>query len=380
MLARILQEAGHVVGKCTTEGVYLRGQKVWEGDASGFKGAGWILTEPGITAAALETARGDLLNRGLFMKSADVAAMTNIQREHIGERGIETPEQMAALKKRVLDVASRAVVLNADDVHCLNVASAYPTERTILFSANATSDPIVRHLKAGGRAIAVDRSSAPGRILAFHGGETEEIIAVKEMPASLDGKLAINVMNAMAAAGLALGMGVSTSDIANGLRNFQLDAVDSPGRFTLLEDYPVTILASYGSNPAAILATLPAIASLPHSGTRFCLVTAPDNRPDDHFSSMAEGLAGHFDWYIIFEMKNFIRRHDSGWVPDLLEGHLRTEGVPQERIVKPGSLQEAVDFVLRHGTSDDLMVVLGAAMYELDKAIEGKRFRTGLDL
>ncbi|MEQ1843684.1 MAG: Mur ligase family protein, partial [Verrucomicrobiales bacterium] len=271
MLARILREAGHVVGKANTEGIYIDGQQVWQGDSSGFKGAGWVMTDPRVTAAALDTARGGLLTRGLYLSEVDVAVLTNIGLEHLGDRGIHSQEDMTAHKKRVTDAARKAVVLNADDPHCRRITQEYPLEKTILYTCEADNDFVSDHCSRGGRALCVDGSGESERIVFRDGGQSLEVIRVSAMPSARGGSLRFNVSNGLAAAGLAVGMGLSLEAVSKGLSRFQLDACDNPGRFTLLDEYGPAVLINYASNPLGLRSTVPAITAIPVSGRRFCL-------------------------------------------------------------------------------------------------------------
>ena len=55
--------------------------------------------------------RGGLLREGLYVDRCHVAALLNVGREQIGMDGIDTLEQMAALKQRVINAARDTVVL-----------------------------------------------------------------------------------------------------------------------------------------------------------------------------------------------------------------------------------------------------------------------------
>jgi cyanophycin synthetase len=65
-------------------------------DSSGYAGAARILNCFSITAAVLETARGDLQRNGLYVDRCDIAALPNVGWDHIGIDGIETLEQVAS--------------------------------------------------------------------------------------------------------------------------------------------------------------------------------------------------------------------------------------------------------------------------------------------
>ena len=95
------------------------------GDFAAFDGASVVLRDATVTAAALETARGGLIKRGMYLDRCDVAALLNVEREQIGIDGIETLDDMTALKRKVLDAARKAAVLNADDPRCLALAPEF---------------------------------------------------------------------------------------------------------------------------------------------------------------------------------------------------------------------------------------------------------------
>jgi UDP-N-acetylmuramyl tripeptide synthase len=111
MLAHILAEAGHTVGVASTDGITIGAERVGEDDSAGYAGAARVLNDPSISAAVLETARGSLLQLGLYIDRCDVAALLNIGREQVGIDGIDTLEQMTKLKRKVIDAARKTVVL-----------------------------------------------------------------------------------------------------------------------------------------------------------------------------------------------------------------------------------------------------------------------------
>jgi cyanophycin synthetase len=71
---------------------------VERGDWSGPLGAARVLGDPAVTAAVLETARGGLLRRGLVVRRADVAVITNVAEDHFGEYGVDSLDDLARVK------------------------------------------------------------------------------------------------------------------------------------------------------------------------------------------------------------------------------------------------------------------------------------------
>ena len=115
-----------------------------------------VLRDPSVSVAVLETARGGLLRKGLGYRSPDVAACINVSADHLGMNGVDTLEQLAAVKRIPIEVASDTVVLNADDYHCLRMAS-HARAKHICYVTTNPQNPLVRqHIRHGGRAVALD--------------------------------------------------------------------------------------------------------------------------------------------------------------------------------------------------------------------------------
>ena len=55
--------------------------------------------------AVLETARGGLLRAGMGYRHCDVGAVLNVTSDHLGLSGIDTLEQLAEVKRIVVEVA-----------------------------------------------------------------------------------------------------------------------------------------------------------------------------------------------------------------------------------------------------------------------------------
>ena len=59
-----------------------------------------VLRDPTVDVAVLETARGGILREGLGFKDCDVGAVTNVQPDHLGLKGIETVEDLGWVKRK----------------------------------------------------------------------------------------------------------------------------------------------------------------------------------------------------------------------------------------------------------------------------------------
>src|SRR5262249_54823456 len=142
-----------VVGATNTIGVTVARKEIAHGDLAGVPGAILALRDPTVTAAVLETARGGIVKWGIYPDSYDIAALLNVSPEQPEIDGIETVEQMAALKRRVLEGARDAVVLSAENSFCVAMIEDFRrSRRIILFSMDEQAPALREHLNGGGEA------------------------------------------------------------------------------------------------------------------------------------------------------------------------------------------------------------------------------------
>src|SRR6202035_608226 len=140
MLAHITKMAGYTPGLTTTDGVYIDGQRTVQGDMTGPVSARMVLADPQIDIAVLETARGGLLRAGMGVNEVNVGAVLNVQPDHLGLKGIDTLEQLAEVKRIVVEVATDCAVLNADDPLVLKM-SGYTEAKNICYVTRTRSTP-----------------------------------------------------------------------------------------------------------------------------------------------------------------------------------------------------------------------------------------------
>ena len=357
MLGRILACAGHTAGVVTTDGVVVGEEEVAKGDLAGSSGASIVLRDPTVTAAALETARGGLIKSGMYLDWCDVAALTNIGREQIGMDGIETVEDMAALKRKVLEAARKAVVLNADDLHCAAMSEDFAKSiRTILFSLDANSHVVRKHVANGGEAIVL---VGGGTIEIQNSSSPTHLLLVDELPSTMNGLIRANIANAMAAAGLAIGLGVAHEHICDGLRRYDNSIENARGRFSFVDGFPMKIMFDRAAQAPSYAAVMPVIDAMPVKGKRICAFTVAGNRPAWAFEETVAALIGHFDRYICFEFEEYRRGKKPGEITATLFEELKKAGIEQTRISVTQSNMEAARLIAGEAMEDDLVAVLG---------------------
>ena len=152
MLAHIHKLAGRHVGLTTTDGVYIDGQCTVKGDMTGPVATRMVLSDPFVDVAVLEIARGGLLRAGMGVRYCDVGAVLNVQSDHLGLKGVDTLEQLAQVKRIVVEVARDTAVLNADDPLCLRMADYTEAKHLCYVTMNPATSLVREHIRAGGRA------------------------------------------------------------------------------------------------------------------------------------------------------------------------------------------------------------------------------------
>jgi cyanophycin synthetase len=103
MVAHALSQKGMVVGMATTDGIYIGGELVVEGDTTGPISAQTVLSDPSVEIAVLETARGGILRSGLGYDWSDISVISNVRLDHVGQDGIETLDDLLHIKALVAE-------------------------------------------------------------------------------------------------------------------------------------------------------------------------------------------------------------------------------------------------------------------------------------
>ena len=358
MVAHLLKSAGHTVGMTSTDGVYIDGRLTVKGDMTGPTGAQMVLRDPEVDCAVLETARGGLLRSGMGYTRCDVGACLNIAADHLGLKGIDTLEQLAEIKRVIIEVAKNTAVLNADDVNCLQMAAYTDAEHVCYVTMNPAHDLVREHIRAGGRAVVLEKGINGEMITFYDNGAHIPVLWTHLIPATLEGKAMHNVQNAMFAAGIAYSMGKSLDDIRLGLRTFDTTFFQAPGRMNFFNEHPFKVLLDYAHNPAAVQMICRTVDRLDVDGRRLGVISAPGDRRDEDIREIAQIAAGHFDHFIC---KADDRRRGRGEdeVPQMLRQTLLDNGVEDDRITIIPDEAEAVDTALRAAQPGDLLVIFG---------------------
>ena len=361
MLAHIAKMAGYTPGLTTTDGVYIDGQRTVEGDMTGPVSTRMVLADPQIDLAVLEIARGGLLRAGMGVPSVNVGAVLNVQSDHLGMKGIDTLEQLAEIKRIIVEVAEDCAVLNADDPLVLKM-SGYTDAKVICYVTMNPQHGLVReHIRAGGRACALEAGVNGQMITLYDKGGHIPLLWTHLIPATLEGRAMHNVQNAMVAAAMAFSMGIKLDAIRQGLRTFDTTFFQAPGRMNVFNEHPFKVLFDYGHNAHAVGVMADLAQRLDVVGRRIVVLAGPGDRRDQDLREIADAVAGRFDHYIC-RRDDSLRGRASDEVPKIQAARLRERGVAESAISVIPDEQEAIEAGLGMSQAGDLLLVFADAL------------------
>jgi cyanophycin synthetase len=321
-------------------------------------------------------ARGGLIKYGLGFERCDVAVVTNIEWDHIGELGIESLDELAGIKKIVADSADRALVLNGDDPRCLGMASSDENRTVVLFSLTGENPQVLSHIANGGAAFFLKRRGEEQWICRAEAAGLADIIKVDELPVTHKGMARHNIQNAMAAMAAAEQLGLDMKDILAAARGFESSPAFNYGRLNFIGGLPFTLIVDYAHNKNGFDMLSTFIQGLGISGRKVCAFGLNGGRLSDARAiDTAKSLIPNFDVFAPFTWSSG-RRRRAGFSEVMREG-LVSAGVKQDCVSAFENEDDAIQFVLNSATQGDLVAILGGVKeHVLEAQIE--LFRAGL--
>ncbi|MEG0917691.1 MAG: cyanophycin synthetase, partial [Myroides sp.] len=196
LIAHIVKNNGYKVGFTTSDGIYIQNHMMEKGDTTGPISAEYILKDPTVEFAVLETARGGILRSGLGFSRCDIGIITNIQEDHLGISDIDTLADLARVKATVVQSVKKDgwAILNADDEYCMKLANDLSCN--IAYFSMDEDSTIVKQLSKEGKIVAVYEN---GFITIKKGEWKIRVDRATQVPLTLGGKAKFMIANVLAA-------------------------------------------------------------------------------------------------------------------------------------------------------------------------------------
>lgn len=357
LLAAMAAAAGLPPGFNCTDGVFIAGQQVAQGDYSGPAGARTVLRDRRVHAAILETARGGILRRGLATSHANAAIVTNVSADHFGEYGVHDLSSLAAAKlvvARAID-SSGVLAVNADDP-VLSAEAATLKCPLAWFSLDDAHPLLASHRKAGGATCGI----VDGVLNLHLSGVDHPLGAIDAMPLAFGGAAVYNQSNLAGAALVAACVGLPVEVIARVVSSFGSVRTDNPGR---LEHWSVggsQVLLDYAHNPEGLTGLLTVAADLrARSGGRLGLLLGQaGNRDDGAIRALARAAASaRPDFVVLKDLEGYLRGRETGEVPAILRAELSSRGIPDSSLATVLPEVAAAQAMLEWARPGDVVVL-----------------------
>ena len=316
LIAHIVKNNNFKVGFTTSDGIYIQNHMMEKGDTTGPISAEYILKDPNVEFAVLETARGGILRSGLGFKVCDIGVITNIQEDHLGLSDIHDLKDLSRVKSVVVESVKKDgwAVLNGEDENCLDIARSLSCN-VALFSLDENCPAIIEHCAEGGIAAIYEN----GFITIKKGDWKIRVERATHIPLTLNGKAKFMIANVLAATLSAYLYGFKTEDIKLSLATFIPSAAHTPGRMNIFEFSKFKVLIDFAHNPTSYLGIEDYLSSV-EATRKIGIISGVGDRRDEDIKECAKIAARMFDHIIIRQEKHLRGRTETEIINLILEG------------------------------------------------------------
>lgn len=373
LMAHIVKYNGYKVGYTTSDGIYVQNHLLEKGDTTGPISAEFILKDPTVEFAVLETARGGILRAGLGFSRCDIGIITNIQEDHLGLNDIDTLEDLARVKSVVVRSVKKDgwAILNAEDPWCMKISESLDC-KVALFSMNEHCDAVVNHCRKGGIAAVYES----GFITIKKGDWKIRIEKASHVPLTMGGRARFMIANALAATLAAYLYGFKTEDIKTAITTFIPGAAQTPGRMNIFAFRHFNVMIDFAHNPAGYRAVEEFMQNVdsPH---KVGIIAGVGDRRDEDIRECGTIAARMFDHIIIRQEKHLRGRTEDEIIGLILEGfkasgkEISYEIIPKEIEAIKHAISTAREGAFIVALSDVVTNAIDIVQQYLDKENEG---------
>ena len=352
LMAHVVKTIGYKVGFTTTDGIYIQNRMMMRGDCTGPASTEFVLKDPTVDFAVLETARGGILRAGLGFHRCDVGICTNIAADHLGLQDIDTLDDLARVKSVVIEsiMKSGFAVLNADDTHVAGMAKGLEC-KIIYFSMDESNPILMKHLANGGIAAVYEN----GHVTICRGSWKIRVEKVVNIPLTVNGKAIFMIQNILPVIATSFALGFKIEDLRVALQTFIPSPAQTPGRMNIFEFRNYTVMVDYAHNPAgftAISKFLEKIEAKPKVG----IVSGVGDRRNEDIEMLGELSAKMFDEIIIRQDRNLRGRTEQEIIDHISIGIKKIN--PGIKITVIPKESEAITFALKNAIPGSFITIL----------------------
>jgi cyanophycin synthetase len=316
LIAHIVKNNGFRVGFTTSDGIYIQNHLMEKGDTTGPISAEYILKDPNVEFAVLETARGGILRSGLGFSRCDIGIITNIQEDHLGISDIHDLKDLSRVKSVVVESIKKDgwAVLNGEDEYCLKIAEKLDCN-VALFSLNENNEAILEHCKNGGIAAIYEN----GFVTIKKGDWKIRFEKATVIPLTMNGKAKFMIANVLAATLASYLHGFKIEDIKLSLTTFMPGAAQTPGRMNLFKFSKFKLMIDFAHNPTGYRGIEDYLQSV-EAKRKIGIISGIGDRRDEDIKECARIAARMFDHVIIRQEKYLRGRTEEEIINLIIQG------------------------------------------------------------
>lgn len=316
LIAHIVKNNGFRVGFTTSDGIYVQNNMMMKGDTTGPVSAEFILKDPTVEFAVLETARGGILRSGLGFGQCDIGIITNIQEDHLGLADIHTLEDLSRVKSVVINSVKKDgwAVLNADNEYCVKIGRR--ADCNVAYFSMVENNPVIKsHCKRGGIACIHEN----GFVTIQKGDWKIRVQRTILIPLTFGGTVPFMIQNVMAATLATFLWGFKTEDIQTSLQTFIPSAAQTPGRMNIFEFKDFRFMIDFAHNPDGYNGIKEFLSNI-ESPLKIGIIAGTGDRRDDDIRELGKISAEMFDYIILRQEKHLRGRTEENILNLLIEG------------------------------------------------------------
>ncbi|RMZ58354.1 cyanophycin synthetase [Chryseobacterium nematophagum] len=316
LIAHIVKSNGYRVGFTTSDGIYIQNTMLSKGDTTGPLSAEFILKDPTVEFAVLETARGGILRSGLGFSQCDIGVLTNIEEDHLGMNDIHSLKDLTRVKRVVLDSVKKNgwSVMNADNISSMKIINDLDCNVAI-FSMDE-NNPYIKRFSKEGKIVCVYEE---GFVTIKKGDWKIRIGKAKDFPITMEGKARFMIENVLAASLACYLNGFGIEDISNSLRTFIPSAQLTPGRLNIFKFKNFKVLIDFAHNPSGYEAIEDYLKNI-ESNKKIGIISGVGDRRDHDIRECGKIAGRMFDYIIIRNEKHLRGRTEEDINGLLMEG------------------------------------------------------------
>ena len=332
LISHIVKNNGFRVGFTTSDGIYIQNTMLTKGDTTGPLSAEYILKDPTVEFAVLETARGGILRSGLGFSTCDIGVLTNIKEDHLGMNDIHNLKDLTKVKRVVMDSVKKDgwSVLNADDAYSMRLMPDLDSKIAI-FSLDENNPHIKKFAKEGKISCVYEE----GFITIKKGDWKIRIAKAQNIPITMEGKAKFMISNVLAASLATYLYGFEIEDIANSLRTFIPSPMLMPGRLNIFKFKKFQVLIDFAHNPAGYEAIEDYLKNV-EATKKIGIISGVGDRRDEDIKECGK-IAGRMFDYIIIRNEKHLRGRTEEEINDLIisgiqesDSTVSYESIPKE--------------------------------------------------